>query len=285
MGTEKRTLGGRERTPKGGGAGWERSRDPEFALTCAGGRRLLALGAHRGAPLAPPPAAPALSRGRVRGAGVALGSRAGAWTEAHGPAHAPSGRGPPRAPSPADFGVRKSARGLRGSAERWARSFDGGAMRPVARARAKHLRGQGLGMGGARGKSPRLLQTSPRPRTRKTSSSATRTGHRIEQRPTEAETHFLSRSVPRRDWISRLRSLSQGLWRPAPSATVPQCPGSGRTWEAPPSRRRLGAQVRYGPRGQTGNTHALQARLSDLAHSGTSLRPERLRRLVPTVSP
>lgn len=38
-------------------------------LTCAEGRRLLALGAHRGAPPAPPPAAPALLRARYVGAG------------------------------------------------------------------------------------------------------------------------------------------------------------------------------------------------------------------------
>jgi hypothetical protein len=66
QGDLRKRLRIRRRTPGKAAAG----------LTCAGGRRLLALGAHRGAPAAPPPAAPALSRGRLRGAGAApVGSR------------------------------------------------------------------------------------------------------------------------------------------------------------------------------------------------------------------
>lgn len=72
------------------------------ALTCAGGRRLLALGAHRGAPPpAPPPAAPAPAqgpgiwgRGRPRGlARAPSGLRGPLRAERQSPGSATAGRG------------------------------------------------------------------------------------------------------------------------------------------------------------------------------------------------
>lgn len=65
-------------------------RAPGRPLTCVGGRRLLALEAHRGAPPAPLPADPALLKGPVRGGG---GRRRVTLAQALGPglAHALSG--------------------------------------------------------------------------------------------------------------------------------------------------------------------------------------------------
>lgn len=76
-------------------------RAPGRPLTCVGGRRLLALEAHRGAPPAPLPADPALLRGPVRGGG---GGRCVTLAQTLGPglAHAFSGLRRGR-PSRAEF--------------------------------------------------------------------------------------------------------------------------------------------------------------------------------------
>lgn len=76
-------------------------RAPGRPLTCVGGRRLLALEAHRGAPPAPLPADPALLRGPVRGGG---GRRCVTLAQTLGPglAHAFSGLRRGR-PSRAEF--------------------------------------------------------------------------------------------------------------------------------------------------------------------------------------
>lgn len=89
-GSETRLRGTRGARPWGG-----------RPLTCVGGRRLLALEAHRGAPPAPLPADPALLRGPVRGGG---GRRCVTLAQTLGPglAHAFSGLRRGR-PSRAEF--------------------------------------------------------------------------------------------------------------------------------------------------------------------------------------
>lgn len=90
---------------------------PRRLLTCAGGRRLLALGAHPGAPPAPPPAAPAPAEGPgMRGRGEAAGARARAFGPGGGPG------APSRGVRGTEAGVRSSpAAGGRGEVSAVAR--------------------------------------------------------------------------------------------------------------------------------------------------------------------
>lgn len=100
-------------------------RVPGRPLTCAGGRRLLALRAHRGAPPAPPPAAPAPIRDPVCGGG---GQRRGSrWRRGSRTRLGPRGALVRRVPV---SGLSAGRAGVRGPRARWLREA-GGVARPA----------------------------------------------------------------------------------------------------------------------------------------------------------
>lgn len=139
------------------------------------------------------------------------------------------------------------------------------------------------------GKSPRFTRPgAPREskgRSGKASYSAVPTGRSAEQRLTEAEPHFLHRPLPQSGEVPGLCSRLQGLRRPAPSATIPQSPWYGGTQEAPPSRRRLGAQVCGGRAPGPRSARARPASCGGPRPARATPPQKRSRRFVPTVSP
>ena len=138
------------------------------------------------------------------------------------------------------------------------------------------------------GKSPRFTRPgAPREskgRSGKASYSAVPTGRSAEQRLTEAEPHFLHRPLPQSGEVPGLCSRLQGLRRPAPSATIPQSPWYGGTQEAPPSRRRLGAQVCGGRAPGPRSARARPASCGGPRPARATPPQKRSRRFVPTVS-
>lgn len=217
----RQNLGIRRRTP----------RKATTVLTCAGGRRLLALGAHRGAPAAPPPAAPALSRGRQREAGAAPGG----WglAQALGPELADPRKRPlvtgnplPHHRASTSSGRREKSRRarstakLRGRREACAGASEAGATGEVAagythRDRHKHVGTRGTGK--RRLRSPNRCRAAPR-----------------------ADARLLGFSVARNGWVSlaqpsTLRPPTHGYLRHCP--TMPRAREDARR-QAPPSRGR-----------------------------------------------
>lgn len=122
---------------------------------------------------------------------------------------------------------------------------------------------------GRRGKSPRALHTHTRrrPRDRKKEASAAPAGADLHREPTSVS----SASVSPEAASSRRRSRPpQGLRRTASSATVPQCPESGRRQGDRPRPLVVAfrAQVRERPLGPSGEARA---------HCSLTPRPRPLR--------
>lgn len=157
-----------------------------MVLTCAGGRRLLALGAHRGAPAAPPPAAPALSRGRLREAGAAPGG----WglAQAPGPELADPRKRPLVTGNPLPHHRASTSSGRREKV---------GALVPRQSSVADARPAQAPPKQGRRGKSPRVTHTethtnTPAPAEQEKEAAAASTGAELHRRPTPVSSTSVS---------------------------------------------------------------------------------------------